>query len=95
LVPCTDISLRHTQHQSTPFEWLQTIRDGKSVIIEGMHIDPGLYLYEFGRYGLHHLQGGLPRGDGGPPPTTHPIKTLSKVQSNASDSDTFSPTSER
>lgn len=34
---------------------LQTIRDGKSIIIEGLHLDPGLYLYEFGKYGIRHL----------------------------------------
>lgn len=33
----------------------QTIRDGKSIIIEGLHLDPGLYLYEFGKYGIRHL----------------------------------------
>ncbi len=34
---------------------VQTIRDGKSIIIEGLHLDPGLYLYEFGKYGIRHL----------------------------------------
>jgi hypothetical protein len=34
---------------------MQTIRDGKSIIIEGLHLDPGLYLYEFGKYGIRHL----------------------------------------
>ena len=34
---------------------MQTIRDGKSIIIEGLHLDPGLYLYEFGKYGISHL----------------------------------------
>lgn len=34
---------------------MQTIRDGKSIIIEGLHLDPGLYLYEFGKYGIGHL----------------------------------------
>ena len=34
---------------------LQTIRDGKSIIIEGLHLDPGLYLEEFGKYGIRHL----------------------------------------
>ena len=33
----------------------QCIRDGKSIIMEGLHLDPGLYLYEFGRYGQAHL----------------------------------------
>ena len=32
---------------------LQCIRDGKSIIIEGSHLDPGLFLDEFGRYGVH------------------------------------------
>ena len=35
--------------------FVQTIRDGKSIIIEGLHLDPGLYLYEFGKYGIRHL----------------------------------------
>lgn len=35
--------------------FVQTIRDGKSIIIEGLHLDPGLYLYEFGKYGIGHL----------------------------------------
>ena len=39
--------------QVVPF--VQTIRDGKSIIIEGLHLDPGLYLYEFGKYGIGHL----------------------------------------
>jgi len=26
----------------------QCIRDGKSIIIEGLHLDPGLFLHEFG-----------------------------------------------
>lgn len=34
---------------------VQTIRDGKSIIIEGLHLDPGLYLHEFGKYGISHL----------------------------------------
>ena len=34
---------------------MQTIRDGKSIIIEGLHLDPGLYLHEFGKYGIRHL----------------------------------------
>lgn len=32
------------------------MRDGKSMIVEGSHLDPGLFLYEFGRYGVHHMQ---------------------------------------
>lgn len=36
---------------------LQTVKDGKSIIIEGFHLDPGLYLYEFGKYGVGHLTG--------------------------------------
>ena len=35
---------------------MQAVRDGKSVIIEGMHNDPGLYLYEFAHCGLQHLE---------------------------------------
>lgn len=35
---------------------MQAVKDGKSIIIEGMHIDPGLYLYEFAHCGLQHLQ---------------------------------------
>jgi hypothetical protein len=29
---------------------LQCIRDGKSIIVEGLHLDPGLYLSEFQQY---------------------------------------------
>ena len=36
---------------------LQTVKDGKSILIEGFHLDPGLYLYEFGKYGVGHLTG--------------------------------------
>lgn len=32
------------------------VRDGKSFIIEGLHLDPGRYLYEFGRHGVSQLQ---------------------------------------
>ena len=42
----------HSAQWSIP----QTIRDGKPIIIEGTHIDPGLYLYEFGHHGICHLQ---------------------------------------
>ena len=34
---------------------VQCILDGKSIIMEGMHLDPGLYLYEFARYSQAHL----------------------------------------
>lgn len=34
---------------------MQTVRDGKSIIIEGLHLDPGLYLHEFGKDGIRHL----------------------------------------
>jgi len=75
---------------------LQTIRDGKSVIIEGMHIDPGLYLYEFGRYGLHHPQGPPRRGVGTVTRMSHPLTTrLADDNLSASDSDAFSPTDTR
>ena len=33
----------------------QCLTDGKSIIMEGMHLDPGLYLYEFARYSQAHL----------------------------------------
>lgn len=29
------------------------------MIIEGSHLDPGLFLYEFGRYGMQHMQARL------------------------------------
>lgn len=35
--------------------------DGKSIVMEGMHLDPGLYLYEFGR---HSQLAGQPAHDG-------------------------------
>lgn len=28
--------------------------DGKSIVMEGVHLDPGLYLYEFGRHSPAH-----------------------------------------
>ncbi|EIE20940.1 hypothetical protein COCSUDRAFT_54287 [Coccomyxa subellipsoidea C-169] len=34
------------------------ISDGKSIIMEGMHLDPSLYLYEFARFGQAHLKSG-------------------------------------
>ena len=34
---------------------MQCLLDGKSIIMEGMHLDPGLYLYEFARYSQAHL----------------------------------------
>ncbi|KAK9831529.1 hypothetical protein WJX81_006265 [Elliptochloris bilobata] len=41
------------------------IRDGKSIIMEGLHLDPGLYLHEFGRYGQAHLlERGAPSSSG-------------------------------
>lgn len=40
---------------------MQCIVDGKSVIMEGMHLDPGLYLYEFARYSQAHLSERLSR----------------------------------
>ena len=42
-------------HHLTAWSLMQTIRDGKSIIIEGLHLDPGLYLEEFGKYGIRHL----------------------------------------
>lgn len=36
---------------------LQTIKDGKPIIIEGLHLDPGLYLDEFGRHGMIGMGG--------------------------------------
>lgn len=35
---------------------VQCLTDGKSIIMEGMHLDPGLYLYEFARYSQAHLK---------------------------------------
>ena len=68
-------------HASNYKTWAQCIRDGKSIIMEGLHLDPGLYLYEFGRYGQAHLLEGAgnpraspreaeaPRHDPGPEST--------------------------
>ena len=36
---------------------LQTLKDGKPIIIEGLHLDPGLYLDEFGRHGMVGMGG--------------------------------------
>jgi len=38
----------------------QCVRDGKSFVIEGLHLDPGLYLHEFGRHGLSRLGDAVP-----------------------------------
>ena len=40
---------------------MQCLLDGKSIIMEGMHLDPGLYLYEFARYSQAHLSERLSR----------------------------------
>ena len=49
-------------HKDTKAEGAaQCIVDGKSIIIEGMHLDPGLYLYEFARYSQAHLTEKLSR----------------------------------
>ena len=32
----------------------QCMSDGKSIVMEGVHLDPGLYLYEFGRHSPAH-----------------------------------------
>ena len=40
---------------------MQCLLDGKSIIIEGMHLDPGLYLYEFAHYSQAHLSERLSR----------------------------------
>ncbi|KAL0041761.1 hypothetical protein WJX79_003730 [Trebouxia sp. C0005] len=45
----------HVVRRSIDGDLVKTIRDGKSIIIEGLHLDPGLYLYEFGKYGIRHL----------------------------------------
>ena len=37
-----------------PWRAVQCMRDGKSMIMEGVHLDPGLYMAEFGKYGLIH-----------------------------------------
>lgn len=46
---------------------MQCIADGKSIIMEGMHLDPSLYMYEFARFGQAHLKGAaVPGGDSVP-----------------------------
>ncbi|KAL3130851.1 hypothetical protein ABBQ38_000183 [Trebouxia sp. C0009 RCD-2024] len=45
----------HVLRRSIDGDLVKTIRDGKSIIIEGLHLDPGLYLHEFGKYGISHL----------------------------------------
>jgi len=42
------------------FYHTQCVRDGKSFVIEGLHLDPGLYLHEFGRHGLSRLGDAVP-----------------------------------
>mmetsp|Transcript_20455 Transcript_20455/g.61589 ORF Transcript_20455/g.61589 Transcript_20455/m.61589 type:complete len:709 (-) Transcript_20455:317-2443(-) len=38
----------------------KVLKDGKSFIMEGMHLEPGMYLYEFGRLGQPTPCGSLP-----------------------------------
>lgn len=62
-----------------------------------MHIDPGLYLYEFGRYGLHHLQGGSPRrGPGAAVRMLQPLTTrLADTALSPTDLEALSPPNDR
>lgn len=46
----------HIVRKGLDGDLLKCMRDGKSMIVEGSHLDPGLFLYEFGRYGVHHMQ---------------------------------------
>ena len=54
LLPAPPPARPNTPPRTPPLP--QCIRDGKSIIIEGLHIDPGLFLLEFGD----------PRGGGSP-----------------------------
>lgn len=47
----------HVVRKGLEGDLAKTVKDGKSIIIEGFHLDPGLYLYEFGKYGVGHLTG--------------------------------------
>lgn len=52
--------------------------DGKSIVMEGLHLDPGLYLYEFGRHSpAHALREGTE-------PTMQPLPRISPHASEGS-----------
>ncbi|BDA48634.1 probable 2-phosphoglycerate kinase at N-terminal half [Coccomyxa sp. Obi] len=67
------------------------IGDGKSIIMEGMHLDPSLYLYEFARFGQAHLKNAaLTTGDSVPAgvselPSPGEEESTSKTESKESD----------
>jgi hypothetical protein len=59
---------------------MQCIVDGKSIIIEGMHLDPGLYLYEFGHHGQAHLRDKGLYNNNGSLQTSVPTQAATKQQ---------------
>jgi hypothetical protein len=59
---------------------MQCIADGKSIIIEGMHLDPGLYLYEFGHHGQAHLRDNGLHSNNGSLRTSVPTQAATKQQ---------------
>ncbi|KAK9909774.1 hypothetical protein WJX75_007283 [Coccomyxa subellipsoidea] len=60
------------------------ISDGKSIIMEGMHLDPSLYLYEFARSGQAHLRNSCFRsGDSFPAAAAHPESASSPLEEGA------------
>ncbi|GAB4819330.1 hypothetical protein N2152v2_006376 [Parachlorella kessleri] len=63
----------------------KSIKDGKPIIIEGLHLDPGLYLDEFGRHGMVGMAGAfsleLPQYDAAGP---HMAATTSYVTTTTS-----------
>lgn len=63
---------------------LQCISDGKSIIMEGMHLDPSLYLYEFARSGQAHLRNSyFHSGDSFPAAAAHPESASSPLEEGA------------
>ena len=42
---------------------MQCTKDGKSFIMEGLHLEPGMYLYEFGRQGVRDQPASVPYSD--------------------------------
>jgi hypothetical protein len=43
---------RHGSQAVCTHALLQTLTDGKPLIIEGLHLDPGLFIADFARQGL-------------------------------------------
>ena len=67
---------------------MQCLTDGKSIIMEGMHLDPGLYLYEFARYSQAHLTEKLRRRKSLRSPEPKPVSPEQDVAARSMPSQT-------